>query len=90
MYALIAHDPINLVRAIEIDADSIDGAMERCRTVVREEFQLTPDLIVDLEAGEISRVYSTEDGFKTHPSAYSQLGGYTDQEFFENEMRDTQ
>ena len=91
MFAVIAQDPLSLVRAIKIDADSVEQAMDRCATLVREELQLRIHLLANLETGEISRVYGTNEGtLKTHPSAYDHLGKLTGQEFFENEMRDTQ
>ena len=90
MFAVIAQDPVSLVRAIKVDADSVEQAMDRCRTLSVEEFQISIHLLIDLDTGEISRVYGTEDGFKTHPSAYKNLGRLTEKEFFEKEARDTQ
>ena len=82
MYALIAHDPINLVRAIEIDAENVSRALDATLTLVEEEFLLVADLLIDLETGEISRLYESDGEFKTHPSAYETLGVFTDAEFF--------
>jgi hypothetical protein len=90
MFAVIAQDPVSLIRAIKVDADSVEKAMDRCATLMTEEFQVSIHLLVNLDTAEISRIYWTEDGFKTHPSAYNHLGKYTDKEFFENETRDNQ
>ena len=90
MFAVITENPVSLLRAVKLDVDSEELALARGKAIEEEGFHERIHLIVNLESGEIKRVYRSGDGLRTHKSAYEMLGTKTDIEFFENETRDTQ
>jgi hypothetical protein len=90
MFAVITDNPVSLLRAVKLDVDSEELALSRGKAIEEEGFHERIHLIVNLESGEIKRVYRSGDGLKTHRSAYDMLGTKTGIDFFENEMRDTQ
>lgn len=90
MFAVITENPLSLLRAVKIDVDSEELALSRGKAIEDEGFHERIHLIVNLESGEIKRVYRSGNGLKTHRSAYEMLGTKTDIDFFENETRDNQ
>lgn len=86
MFVIIAKDPFSLPRVIELEVDTEQAALERCLELNQDSFNLYIDFLIDLESGEILRVYRDGDGpFKTHESAYSYLGNQTDAAYFDSE-----
>jgi hypothetical protein len=89
MFAIIAKDPVSLARAIKIDVGSEEQALERCLELNQESFNLFIDFLINLDTGDILRVYRDGSGpFKTHPSAYDYLGDQTGKAYFENDKED--
>lgn len=83
MYAVITENPVSLLRAVKIDANTEELAIASFEGMQEKGLLERIHLIVNLDSGEIRRVYRSADGLKTHASAYEMLGKKTDHEFFE-------
>jgi hypothetical protein len=85
MYAAIVQEPVSLIRAVKLESDNEVEALEECAALERdsESKMLRVYFLLDTRNGDIKRVFSGSNGYRSHPSAYDYLGIETAAETFE-------
>jgi hypothetical protein len=84
MYAAIVQEVISLIRAVKLESDNEVGALEECAALERDsQHMLRVYFLLNTENGDIKRVFSGSNGYRSHPSAYDYLGLETAKETFE-------